>query len=359
MSMEEELLFSDDEAMADAPAGASEARTAGDAAEQDAAARVVKRKNNAGAAVDNTEKHASDNQLDDGHTRLLRAIGAQNKDSLKPLKTAINSVNSKVVTLAKKQASDMETVNKRIAALENAPKSMSGGSTSAGSGTGSRVASMISAAYSLTNADFVPIKKRKVGVVGGFIYNDSLPLIEFIKSEMQRDGLKFDKVVGTGNYGSMVKILFACADDMWKWLVGRKGRKYYTDLAEQDRPTDPQDSSKRALWHGIDKYDWEIAASRKATKARELLAAFLTDKKGVPADDSKRAFESNDYADVILKTKLWVQSGAIFPVKIFELDRSTKDLRIAPGATAKLEGLSFDADISAILVESNAAGARK
>ena len=356
----EELLCSGDEEMEEG-AEPSETQQAGDAAEATAAARRVKRKGASeqaqGSSVD---KHAADNQLDDAQTRLLRAMAAANRDTVKenlrPVKQAVSTLNKKVDAQGKKQQSDHAEAMKRISALENRGPGSAGSTMS---GPSSRVDTMMGAARMLADSSFIPTKKRKVGIVGGFIYNETSLMVDFVKSELDKDALVYDKVVGSGSYGALVKIFFKCSDDMWKWLVKRKGKKYASELADESRPQSSDDPSKRNLWHGIDKYEWEIAASRKATSARSELAKVLMDKYKVENLTSVSCFESNDYNDVIMKTRNWAAAKNQYPIKIYELDRNTKELRVVVGCQAKMSSIGFEADIEGILATANLAGQRK
>ena len=356
------LLCSEDEEMDN---GDEDATQPGDANRENAAeARAAaaparqKRKGASGAAV--TEKdYAAQTGLDEAQARLLKAIGMQGKDQLRPVKQAVNTVNKKVDTLAKKQASDKAELEKRMNTMELELKRGPGSGGSVASTPSTRVDSMLSAARLLTDANFVPVKKRKIGIVGGFTYNETAEMVNFIKAELDRDALEYDKVVGSGSFGALVKIIFKTSDDMWKWLVKRKGKKYVSELADMDRPISAGDPNKRNLWHGIDKYDWEIAASRKSWKAIEEVAKVLTEKHAVDAVTAKSCVESNDYADVIFKSRNWSGAKNQYPVKLFELDRSSKELRIVVGCKAKMQVVGIDLDVDGILAAANAAGIRR
>eukprot|EP00974_Lingulodinium_polyedra_P102030 9881550-Lingulodinium_polyedra.AAC.1 len=56
---------------------------------------------------------------------------------------------------------------------------------------------------------------------------------------------------------------------MWAVMKAMKGIKFTSNLADENRPTDV--SGLRTLWHGVDKYDWEILLGRRQREAKRVL----------------------------------------------------------------------------------------
>ena len=62
---------------------------------------------------------------------------------------------------------------------------------------------------------------------------------------------------------------------MWAFLVKHKGCKFAFSLADPLRPRSAEDQSMGLLWHNVDKYPDELALSRKANFAKNLLVESL------------------------------------------------------------------------------------
>ena len=62
--------------------------------------------------------------------------------------------------------------------------------------------------------------------------------------------------------------------DMWGFLKKLKGRKLESSLAKADRPAGAQPGVRR-LWHGIDKYAWELKMNKRQMYAKGLGCEWL------------------------------------------------------------------------------------
>ena len=128
--------------------------------------------------------------------------------------------------------------------------------------------------------------------------------------------------------------------------------KFSTDLAADNRKPDPKDVSKRLLWHGIDKIDWEIDLSKRQRHAKKLLVDHLVEKKGKDREAAESAVDAfDDNGAVIINSRK--MGGNTGPVKVLEQDRSTHKLRIPTGTVAKVAALDLDFDFEAKLDEIN------
>eukprot|EP00974_Lingulodinium_polyedra_P102029 9881549-Lingulodinium_polyedra.AAC.1 len=135
---------------------------------------------------------------------------------------------------------------------------------------------------------------------------------------------------------------------MWAVMQAMKGIKFTSNLADENRPTDA--SGLRTLWHGIDKYDWEILLGRRQREAKRVLVVAVVASLDVDEATAKLAIDDlNDNGDVVFKPGGLPTKEGTRPLRIFEQDRSTRMLRVAAGASAGLEGLGVKMDLNAAL----------
>ncbi len=295
--------------------------------------RIPKRgRSEASSGANSTDDIAMKHGLSGDFAKLLAAQKEVQerglKQELKPIKQAINQ-----------QGERLSKVQKDLKELQDwRHKVVADGFSSRDSSAGAALSSMASTLASVAK---VPLRARKVCVVGGFECNESDPIVTDIKGQLDAKNIPYEKVVGCGAYCTRAKIHFLDSNAMWHFLTAYKGLKLVSSLAEAGRPIAPGDPDKRCLWHGIDKYEEEIKLSRKVMEARKQIQAFLV-AQGKTEEEVKTLVDSNDYGDVILK-RMALPDG-VLPIKVYEADRGTGLLRVVEGAAAKLttSGLRFD-----------------
>ena len=117
---------------------------------------------------------------------------------------------------------------------------------------------------------------------------------------------------------------------MWNFLKSMKGRKIDAgNLAQEGR--------NGKLWHGIDKYPWEVELSKRQKKAGDLLRDAVVAHGATQEAAAKIVDAMGDNGDVILNWRHSEQHANTRPIKVYEQDRTTHLLRVAFGAQARLD----------------------
>ncbi|CAK0802862.1 unnamed protein product, partial [Prorocentrum cordatum] len=195
-------------------------------------------------------------------------------------------------------------------------------------------------------AVFIPMGRRKTICVGGFKYDASDKLVAQIKTELDRENILYERVVGTGSYGERVKVHFHSSDQMWVCLKKMKGRKFSGGSLRQ--------AGRTALWHNIDKVGWEIGVSKQQVKAvaelKPVLAAIFPNS---PQHNWDAAFDiKNDRGEAIfLPMSLPGNAHQGGPIKVYDCGRTTHKMKIPPTANALLQDLSIDLKLQTHLSE--------
>ena len=144
---------------------------------------------------------------------------------------------------------------------------------------------------------------------------------------MQRRGIQgVERCYGLGHYGTAGKIQFVDKDKMWAFLMKMKGQKLETPLAEKGGK----------VWHSVDKYEWEVDVGYRQKAAGDHVVSWLVDERGIPEDVAKAAVDARgDSGEVVIKMSSLPGGTDQRPVKLYECDRNTHLLRVAPGAQGK------------------------
>ena len=141
---------------------------------------------------------------------------------------------------------------------------------------------------------------------------------------------------------------FCSSDHMWAFLTKHKGKKFSSNLAAEDRPVDPNDSTKRQLWHNIDKTADELALGRKGLFAKnKLVAAFAEVIKVEPAILAKAIDSTRENGSVIVLRRLLPNMPGTTPIKIFE-KKPTGSVAVAPLAQEFLDSINVKLNLQGL-----------
>ena len=180
------------------------------------------------------------------------------------------------------------------------------------------------------------------------MYEEGKILSDWVEAEFKRRGMEgVEKVFPCGSFSDRVKILCRNSDSMWKFLVAMKGTKLTCEAHAM--------KSDHKLWHGIDKYEFEIQLGYRQRAAAALLREKLI-AKGAEEEIAKMAVnDRNDDGSVIFVPKGTIPGAGHRPCKIFEQDPITHHLRVCTNAQETLTGCGVDVDLNAELPTINAA----
>ena len=238
--------------------------------------------------------------------RGLRFFMAQESQGLK---TEIQTVGGKVTRLENRmdaQETEMKTFQARLTAVETgrAQQCATGGASSAASSAGVSTRAPTTASnvhlnnpYSLASRaaaegveNYVPIKLRTRICIGGFEYLEGSIIADFLKTVFEdgagnlKAGVR--RYYPAGGNTSLAKVEFATNNDMWRFMTSMKGRKIESQLAEASRGG--------RLWHGIDKYDFEILDGKKIRFVSQKIEERLVAGRFVPDEATAKLVVNTD-----------------------------------------------------------------
>ena len=211
----------------------------------------------------------------------------------------------------------------------------------------------LQAALQSAQANWVPVKSRKIVEVGGFIYSEGETLVKVVKDHLDGKAVRYEKVVPVGRFTDKVRIHFHDKDEMWKMLVAYRGARI--ECPSELLGIDKKGKQRTFPWHGIFKHGWEIGLSVQQQTAGNLVREALTKLQlDGDADVPNCVDTRSDYGDVVLKCSLLgttVKTKFSYPIKLYDQDKTTHRLQVVSSAAAKLSTAGVALDLEGMLLQ--------